>query len=91
MEKTLSLRGPGTGANLRPDLGKSSTDDDLLLSEKQAADFLQVGKQTLANRRFQGRPPTYVRLGRSIRYRLGDLRSFIAAGRIEPREKDGVE
>ena len=52
----------------------------VLMTENDAADFLGVAKQTLSVWRCTGRYALpYVKLGRSIRYRLSDLEAFLAA------------
>lgn len=57
------------------------TPDNELLPEKSAAEVLGVtNSKTLGNWRSEGRHPDlpYVKIGRSIRYRLGDLLDFRA-------------
>lgn len=49
-----------------------------LLDPRQAAEYLRVKPQTLANWRMNGRGPEYVRLGRLIRYRIAQLEAWIA-------------
>ncbi len=56
-----------------------------LIDEKQAAQILNVAVQTMRNRRMQGRPPKYVKLGRSIRYDVSDLDAYIEAQKVEAR------
>jgi hypothetical protein len=49
-----------------------------LLTEQEAADYLKWATATLRNRRAAKQAPNFIRLGtRSIRYRFGDLESFI--------------
>lgn len=50
-----------------------------LLTPDQAAQYLHVKVQTLANWRGVGRGPVFVRVGRLIRYRLDALDKWIAA------------
>ncbi len=56
-----------------------------LLSPKQAAEFLGVSLDTLAQWRSQRRGPPYVKLeGRLVRYRAADLESYLAQHAVEP-------
>ena len=48
-----------------------------LLTERDAARFLCMSVHFLRQARVQGRGPEYVRLGRSIRYTLGALQTFL--------------
>lgn len=51
-----------------------------LLTEQQAAEFLNIRPGTLACWRVNKRYPLpYVKIGRSVRYRLSDLEAFAAA------------
>jgi excisionase family DNA binding protein len=52
---------------------------DALLTEKQAAAYLNIGVKTLQNWRWRGEGPRFVRVGRLMRYRPEDLRAFVAA------------
>ena len=64
---------------------KGYTSDDRLLREKEVAEFLKVSPHTLAVWRMKvtrGLPAPdlpFRKIGRSVRYRLGDLRAYIAA------------
>jgi excisionase family DNA binding protein len=55
-----------------------------LLTEKEAAQRLGLSVSTLQQRRFRGRPPVFVRLGKSVRYRPEDLDAFVAQSRVNP-------
>lgn len=48
-----------------------------LLSPEQVSDYLGVPLGTLANWRYQGRGPTYLRVGRHVRYRAQDVTQWI--------------
>jgi predicted DNA-binding transcriptional regulator AlpA len=50
-----------------------------LLSAREAAALLHLSERTLERFRVSGAGPKFVRLGRSIRYRLGDIEAFIAS------------
>ena len=59
---------------------------DQLLTEDQAAERLNWSKKTLQRRRWEGNPPAFVKLGRTVRYSLRDLEAFIEAGRQVPAQ-----
>jgi predicted DNA-binding transcriptional regulator AlpA len=50
---------------------------DPLLNQKQAARVLGISPRTLERYRVAGTGPRYVRLGRLIRYRKGDLANWV--------------
>jgi len=52
-------------------------DDDALLGEMHAAEFLKLSPRTLQAWRPQGRGPRFVRAGRAVRYRRRDLIAWI--------------
>ena len=51
--------------------------DECLLTPKEAADFLRVSDSWLAKARVSGDGPPFVKIGRSIRYRDGDLLRWV--------------
>jgi hypothetical protein len=51
-----------------------------LMNEREAAAFLSLQPATLRHWRVQGRGPGFYRIGGAIRYRMGDLESFLTAG-----------
>ncbi len=55
-----------------------------LLSEKEAAQIIGQAVQTLRNNRWARRGLPYIRIGRSIRYQLGDILAYIDSRRIVP-------
>lgn len=57
---------------------------DCLLTEKQAAAFLNTSIRTLQGRRFNSQGPAYIKLGRAVRYLQKDLEAFLAGNRIDP-------
>jgi len=60
------------------------TDPDKLLSTREVASILCLEEQTLAKwRAITGSPLPFVRLGRAVRYRAGDVVRFLDAGRVE--------
>ena len=48
-----------------------------LLTPEQVGAYLGVPLGTLANWRYQGRGPTYLRVGRHVRYRAQDVTDWI--------------
>ncbi len=57
------------------------------LEEREVAKLLGVSVQTLRNRRFLGRPPSYVKLGRSVRYLLSEVLAWAEAQKVAPRSQ----
>jgi hypothetical protein len=53
--------------------------------EPIAADYLGLSRAYLRQGRQHGRGPAYIRIGRTIRYRVADLDAFLAQHRVEPR------
>ena len=56
--------------------------DQLFVNDVRAAEILGLSPQTLRNWRSQSRGPDYVRIGRAVRYRVGDLIEFAEKRRI---------
>jgi hypothetical protein len=54
---------------------------DVLLSEKQLADYLNMKPQTLARWRVEGSGPPFLKLGACVRYRLDDIQRWTQACR----------
>ena len=54
-----------------------------LLTESEAASFLSMSDKWLQNQRWMGLEPSYVKIGRSIRYRVSDLESFLKRCEIQ--------
>jgi predicted DNA-binding transcriptional regulator AlpA len=52
---------------------------DVLLHEKQAAKLLGVTPRALQAWRYRGGGPKFCRLGRRVRYRISDIKTWIAA------------
>ena len=51
--------------------------ENTLLTEQEAADYLKLSCKPLQRRRFTKKPPTYINLNGTIRYRLGDLEDYL--------------
>ena len=58
------------------------TEYDLLLTEVQAAEFLNLSVRTLQSWRVSGSRIPFVRCGRAIRYRFSDLIVWIKANTV---------
>jgi predicted DNA-binding transcriptional regulator AlpA len=50
-----------------------------LLSAREAAALLHLSERTLERFRVSGTGPKFIRLGRSVRYRLADIEAHIAS------------
>lgn len=51
--------------------------DDALLTEDEAADAVRISVRTLQAWRLKTVGPPFVRVGRTIRYRRGDIKAWI--------------
>jgi len=49
-----------------------------LLTQVEAAKLLRLSERTLERLRLQGGGPSYVKCGRSVRYREADIEAWIA-------------
>jgi excisionase family DNA binding protein len=58
-----------------------------LLTPAELGDYLGVPLGTLANWRYQGRGPAYVRFGRHVRYRATDIAAWV--DEQQPRRRAG--
>jgi excisionase family DNA binding protein len=54
-------------------------DNLTLLTTKEAADYLRLGKPTLESFRVKGIGPKFLKLGGSVRYRRTDLDAWLAS------------
>lgn len=50
----------------------------MMMSTKEAADFLGLGKGTLEVWRCKGRGPKFVKIARRVVYRRSDLEEYVA-------------
>jgi len=50
---------------------------DEMLTPRQVADYFGTSEAVLAQERYRGIGPTYVRLGRRIRYRARDIADYL--------------
>ena len=69
---TASLAAAVSEAASRP-----NTDPDALLTEVQAADFLNLSVRTLQAWRLRGGGSRYIKCGRAVRYRRRDLIAYL--------------
>lgn len=61
-------------------------DDEPLMCETAAADFVKLSTRTLQQMRAAGRGPRWVQLsGRRIAYRRADLAAWVQTRLVEPR------
>ena len=58
-----------------------------VIDDNQAADDLGIAVQTLRNWRSNRRGPSYLKLGRSIRYRREDIEHYKLRNRVDPNSK----
>jgi excisionase family DNA binding protein len=65
-----------------------SRDVPELLTQQQLADELQVSVRTLERWRREGTGPSWVRVGRSPRYRRQDIDRWLEATRREPPQRE---
>ena len=60
----------------------NSAEADVLLTELQAAQLLQISIRTLQAWRLRRSGPAYVQLGRAVRYRKSDLMGWIDSNTV---------
>ena len=58
--------------------------EDVLLNTEEAAKRLLVSRSTLEKLRVYGGGPPYLKLGRSVRYRSGDLCGWLDHVSVSP-------
>lgn len=51
--------------------------EDLLFNTQQVAEWLQVSRNWLEAGRSRGYGPPFVRIGRRVRYRVGDVKAWL--------------
>jgi hypothetical protein len=57
------------------------------VDEYEAGKIMDRGVQTLRNDRHLGRGCPYVKIGRSVRYLMHDIREYLLKNRIDPEGK----
>ena len=55
------------------------------VDERQAALITGFSVKGLQQRRWLGKPPTYLKIGRLVRYRISDLEQFLDSCTVEAR------
>ena len=55
-----------------------------VVDERQAAKYLGLARQSMANRRCKRLPPPYIKIGARIMYKISDLQEFLDRHRIDP-------
>ena len=55
------------------------------VDERQAALITGFSVKGLQQRRWLGKPPTYLKIGRLIRYRISDLEKYLDSCTVEAR------
>lgn len=60
------------------------------LPEASAAKYLGMSQSWLRRKRIEGDGPTFVKLGRSVRYLLEDLNNFMLKNRRNNTLKGGI-
>jgi excisionase family DNA binding protein len=58
-------------------IGSQIEDQARLITEREAAEQLAISVRTLRNWRFLGRGPPHLKVGRLVRYRQSDLKSWL--------------
>ena len=61
---------------------KLDSPSDRLLDERAAARFLGCSAALMRKMRLFGNGPVYCKIGRLVRYPMGELQAFIAAKRV---------
>lgn len=56
----------------------STLDGDALLRTEEVADWMRVSKSYLDKARVSGTGPSYVKLDKNVRYKVGVIRNFLA-------------
>jgi excisionase family DNA binding protein len=69
---------------------KELSDDEKLLTLKQALDYLQIGRTTLYKLMDEGKLKAY-RVGGTWRFYLGELRSFVSGNGASAEAKDAAD
>lgn len=67
-----------------------TTDPDALLTEKQAAEILNVSHRTLQAWRVRGGGPRFVKMGKSVRYSRAALLEFTSESFATTSEADSA-
>ncbi len=60
-----------------PGLAPLPVDDATIIRAEEVPGFIGIARQTLARWRHEGNGPLFVKLGRRVFYRSGDLKAWI--------------
>ena len=84
MATTLNKQNRGAAAQKKDCASVLNAPFHILLSEKQAANYLGLTDRALQQRRYASLPPEYIKLPGSsaVRYRLSVLMEFVAQGEV---------
>ena len=55
------------------------------VDESEASRITGFALPTLRKRRWEGKPPVFLKVGRKVRYRMSDLLAFLDACTVTPR------
>lgn len=55
-----------------------------VMTEKEAATYTGFSVRTMQDWRFRGVGPSYIKIGRSVRYRLSELDTFLSGTLVTP-------
>lgn len=64
-------------ADLSPHLRPLPDNDEALIPSRQMPAYIGLSPQTLARWRHEGKGPGYVKIGRLVAYRVGELRGWL--------------
>ena len=80
---TISERSLGT----QPTVGGEKTFGANLqtVSESLASEITGLAVKTLQQRRWLGKPPTYLKVGRLVRYRISDLMDYLDSCTVQSK------
>ncbi len=58
-------------------ISNNTPPEDRLITEKEVQSLLRLGESTVQQWRLKGRGPRFVKLGRTVRYRLSDVQEYV--------------
>ncbi|MHA7275556.1 helix-turn-helix transcriptional regulator [Arthrobacter sp. Hz1] len=62
-----------------------------VLTPQETADLLSTNVATLAQLRYAGGGPRYIKLGRSVRYRSSDIEDYLRGNTYERTDRQVVQ
>jgi predicted DNA-binding transcriptional regulator AlpA len=71
-------------AEVEMKLNTVSRQKQQFLSEREVEELGLASRRTLQSWRLLGRGPRYIKVSRSVRYRLGDIEEWLAAQTVTP-------